>query len=237
MVSKSIKKAFELPKSKSEWIITVCGIIYLVTIIYLKLFFKIDPLTATDSVMFHLRLLNLIRDISLAIALSCLIIIGIRSTRKDGFTLKRFMLPVFAILLCLFEAGVALYGNIGLSHFQRIWADVNASNKEYLKGILDDKDMSLSQRSQYSLKYAIQVWQETGDAIKYVTNDGEEIVYKPSLEEIEKKQEMEKANELRISGLKNTKRAYIFWTIIALLSATIGFFTPIKTVKYAVEID
>jgi len=235
MVSKFIKMGFELPKSKSQWVIAVCCIIYVVLELYLNEFFDVDLLTASDRALFRFWLLRVIRDVSLAIALSGILILGIRSLRRDGFTIKRFVLPAVAVLLCLFFTGISIFGHISTSRIQRILFDINDSYKEHLREWLDVKDLSLTKRSEISLKYAIEVWKESGEAIKYISNDGKEIVYEPSLKEIEESKKMDKANQLIVRGLKGMKRAYIFWPIVALASVAIGFFTPIRRKNQVTE--
>jgi hypothetical protein len=236
MVSKFIKKAFELPKSKSEWVITVCWIIHLVIEIGLDIFYDIDPYAASDSELFYLWLFHQIRDASLVIALSCMIIIGIRSIRRDGFTLKRAVLPMIAVLLCVLITGISIYGHKALSRVHQTLFDISGHHKERLKEISDNEDLSLSMRSKASLMYAKQIWQETGENVEYISSDGNEILYEPSKEEIETKKTMNKSKEFIFEGIKGMKRAYIFWPIFLVANIIIGFLTPIKKENYLTNI-
>lgn len=220
--------ALALPKSKSQWIITFSLVIFISIDIYLSFFVAFDPLTASDAEFFHHWLLRVIRDSSLTIALSGMIIFGIRTIRKDGFSIKRVLSPGIAILIIIILTGLSLFINITMSRIQRDLFYAPESLKENLKECLDRKDLPLSQRSEISLMYARQVWKETGDTIEYITSEGEERVYEPSLEEKEKKKKIARTDELLTWTLKGLKRAYIFWPIVAIICVAIGFFSPIK---------
>lgn len=232
MVSKFIKKAFELPKSKSEWVITVCWIIYLVIEIGLDIFYDIDPYTASDSELFYLWLVHRICFLSRAIALSGMIIIGIRSIRRDGFTLRHSVLPAIAVLFCVLITGISIYGHKALSRIHQTLFDISGNHKERLKEISNNEDLSLSLRSKASLMYAKQVWQETEKNVEYISSDGNGILYKPSVEEIKTKKTMNKSKEFIFEGIKEMKRAYIFWPIFLVANIIIGFLTPIKKENY-----
>ena len=185
-------------------------------------------MTANGAEFFIDWLFRVIRDASLTIALSCMTIFGIRSLRRDGFSTRRFLSPAFAVLFCLFLAILSLFGHNKISQIQRNLFDTPYSLKKNIKKCLDSKDLSLSQRSKISLMYARQVWEETGETIVFITNDGKERVYEPSPEEIEKKKKMDRTDELLNYTLKGLKRAYIFWPIVAIISVAIGFFSRIK---------
>jgi hypothetical protein len=233
MIIKSVKNKFEL-KGKSQWMIIICCIIYVVTEIYLNECFNVDLLTASKESLLYFWLLRLIRDLSLAIVLSSLIILGVRSLRRNGFTIKRLILPLLAFLLCFLITYVTIYGQMRLSQIQNALFDP-PDKKEKLEIWLDNKELTLSQRSKISLIYARQIWKETGKTIVYITNDGKERLYEPSIEEIEGKKMMTKTIVLTAWELKGMKRAFILWPIIAFASVAIGFFTPIKRTNQTVE--
>lgn len=220
--------ALKLPKSKSQWFVVVGCFVFITIDIYTDYFFTFDPMIATDAQFFNHWLLRAIRDVSLTIFLSGITILGIRSLRRNGFSIRRFILPAFAVLFFLFLTVLSLFGHIEISHIQRNLLDAPHRFKENLKKCLDSKDLSLSQRSKFSLMYARQIWTETGENIEYVTSDGKKRIYEPSLEEIESKKKIRRANEVMTWSLKRLKRAYIFWPVVAIISVAIGFFTRIK---------
>ena len=223
--------ALELPKNKSQWVIVVGLVVFILIDIYIDYFFTFDPMTATDAQFFHQWLLRIIRDVSLTIALSGMTILGIRSIRRDGFSIRRFLLPAFAVLFFIFLTIFSLFGHMEISLIQRNLFDTRDRFKENLKKCLDREDLSLSQRSKFSLMYARQIWEETGETVVYITNDGKEKVYEPSKEELETKAKVARTDELLTYILKGMKRAYIFWPVVAIMSVAIGFFSPIKKQK------
>lgn len=217
-----------LPRIKSQWFVVVSAFIYVAIVAYLEIFLDIDLITANDSMLFHHWLLRLIRDVSLVVCIFGTLILSIRSLRREGFSLRRLVAPTIATLFCIFLAGVSIYSYITMSDIQQKLFYYDNNFTKSLKKSLDEKTIPSSQRSEISLMYAKQVWRETGETISYFTADGNEVVYKPSVEEIETKQKMNRTNELITSSLKGLKIAYILWPLVAAVGIIVGFFTPLK---------
>ena len=86
----------------------------------------------------------------------------------------------------------------------------------------------MSQRSKFSLYYARNIWEETGEIINYITPEGVEKAFEPSLEEIDKKIEIKRSKSLISWILFGLKNAYIYWSIIGIASIVIGFFILVR---------
>jgi hypothetical protein len=223
--------AFELPKSKREWIVFWGWLVFITLSVYLDFLNNVDPLSATDKQSLQNWVLRITRDVSLAIGLGGTTILSIRSIRESGFRASRILSLSFSILFFLFLSGAALFGHITMSKIQRDLFHTPYSLKENIKEYLDCENLPLSQRSEISLIYARRVWEETGEALQYITIDGKEKTYEPSLEEIETRNKRAKTEELVAWTLKGLKRAYILWPLIAVLSIAMGLFSPIGNKK------
>lgn len=221
---------FKLSQNKHEVVIAICFLIYIAIDIYLRNFFDIDLLHASDSLLFRHSIFKMIQFFSLMIAISGSIIFGIRSLRRDGFSVMRFISPAIGIFLCILTSGTSIYGNIMTKEMQETVFDnskYHSLTQEYNLEELN-QNLSLSQRSELSVSHAKFVWQMTGKAIKYIANDGNIITYSPSAEEIEERRLMLRANERLTESRNGMKRAGVICISLAFFSVGLGIFTPIR---------
>jgi len=188
---------------------------------------------ASDLELFINSIIRTINHFSLAAALSGMIILGIRSIRKIGLYFKTALMPSISFLLILFFVYLSVFpysviddmGEISdlKSHYVNLFASMNES--------LERKDLSIEKRSAISMDYARIKYEHEGLIIDYVSPDGSISVYKPTVEEVSKRENMLKSEIEAIIWNRLSKRsiinALIFWTLLTISSILVGFFSPL----------
>jgi hypothetical protein len=192
---------------------------------------------ASDFELFINSVIITINHFSLAVALSGMIILGIRLIRKRGLTLKTALMPCFSFLFILFviylyvfpysvlnEMGEILESN---PHYVNLLAALNES--------LERKDLSPDKRAFISKDYARIKYETEGLIFDYVNPEGTLLTYKPTVEEVSKRENMLKFQiESMVWNRINKKsimNALIFWPLLTLSSILIGLFSSIKEIE------
>lgn len=214
-----------LPKNKSEWIILFGSLVYL-TADLIHSTVQFDPLNATSKAAFIEWLIRLIRDLSFAVAISVMIIAGIRLIRKEGFTLKRLFLPTIGICVVIGYLGVSLFVYQNFSKLQDL-GKTSDSLRSKMESSLNSDDVRPEQKATRSKLYANMRYHEDGVLIKYFTPDGKSEFFAPTEKEKKERDEFVKANKLFQSVKRSSYWAIYFWVAVIALSLALGFFPPV----------
>ena len=211
---------------KGEWLVLACFLIFLVGEVHI-IYFSSDPLTATETELLRDWIIRLIRSIALTIAISTIIIIGIRAMRRDGYSHRRLITPLFGVGFCLFMTTMAL-----LSHrtASKVREDMTHSQDEFFqeqKAWLESSDLSPELRSEVSRKNARLYYMLRGKTDEYFTQDGALRPYEPTEEEEKKAREHQKIEHLMHRAIQGMKVSMIAWPAIAIFSTLIGIFSPL----------
>lgn len=162
----------------------------------------------------------------LTVAVSAMIIVGIRSVRRDGFKLKKIWVLALGFVTCTVMILQCLM-------LHRIFeqSDVTEQDKNILKQLeskLANQDMTLDKRAIWSKIYAGMKYDYDGIRITYIAPDGTQVLFEPTSKNIENRNVRVKLVEITKWGKRYPYNAAISWGIIGVISAIFGIFTPVK---------
>jgi len=213
-----------LPKSTSDWLIFVGFIVYLVSQI-LKLFFPpIDPLNPQGGSW----IAKIVGDTGFILAVTVLIVSGLRSLRRQGFSWKRIIRPVLGVGISLSYISVCYYGYYVFSYGEKTFLRWNERQLPKLVEMVHQKDLPPAERSKYSKLIAAESYYVNGQAIEYLGNNGEGILFEPTQKDIEMRDvriEGEKTFEV---GKRMMLRGSIKWVTALIIGLAIGILAPIR---------
>ena len=192
---------------------------------------------ASDFELFINSIIITINHFSLAAALSGMIILGIRLIRKRGLTLKTTLMPSLSFLFILFIIYLYVFPYSVLNEI----GDILESKPHYVNSLasmnesLERKDLSPDKRAFISKDYARIKYETEGLIFDYVNSEGTLLTYKPTVEEVSKRENLLKSqieamiwNRLNKRSIMN---ALIFWVLLTLCSILIGLFSPINEIE------
>jgi len=134
---------------KGEWLVLACFLIFLGGEVHIT-YFSSHPLTATETELLRDWVLRLIRSIALTIVISTVIIIKIRAIRRDGYSHRRLITPLFGVGFCLFMMAMAL---LSYRTASKVREDMTHSQDKFFqeqKAWLESSDLSPELRSEVS---------------------------------------------------------------------------------------
>ena len=215
-----------LPKSKSEWIILSGFLLsFLAGVVHGN--YPFDPMNATPKVALIEWLIRVVRDLALTAALATMIITGIRLIRKEGFTLKRMLLPTLGFAIAGGYLCVSLIMYQGFTVFQDLTKTPNIPRNK-IESTISEKNLPPDKKSKISKFYASLRFSEDGDLINYYTPDGKSELYKPTEKEKQERDDRVKTNKLIKWMTRSLYLSIYFWAVVIAVCLLLGFFTPIK---------
>ena len=220
-------KTFQwLPKTTGQYVIPAGFILNLCANALHYIFFSnVDPFIMADSKSIVEWSLRLLRDIGLTLGLSGMVVVGIRILRNDGFSLKKFIMPAVGFLIMVSMAIIGFYTSAMLnSTFEQLEFPSTHAEK-YYKEKINDKNISMAERSKYSKYYAKVKYHEEGTIIEYLTPDGAAVAYQPSEQQIKNIEEI-REGKIKIKWAQDSlKKSGLLWVTVAIGSVLLGFFT------------
>lgn len=165
------------PKIKSKWVI-LSGFLLYVVADFVHGTLQIDLLNLTPDVAKVEWLIRVARDWALAVAIATMIITGIRRVRRDGFTLKRLILPALGICIATSWLWISYYGYRTFLTVPAMPNTPDAVRRKIEAHIKSQKDPEIkAKRSKF---YAYMRFHEDGVLITYITPDGKVVPYSPT---------------------------------------------------------
>jgi len=224
----TIKMKKNLPQTKYEWLILISALVYFVAYTICKSLPVYEIATGAEYPLSNWAVL-FIRDLSITIAISGLIITGLRSLRENGYSIGKIMLPIIGYALC---AGLIYFGYAMEKSFSEI---IELSKNENGQSILREKiekrnfkDKSDSNISRWNLLYAKDRYLTLGIKEMYLAPDGSRLQYQPTPKEEQERTEFENSQKMLVFSKKSMKGLIRNWTIVAILSSLVGLFSPIR---------
>ena len=211
---------------KSEWLVLACFLIFLGGEAHITSFSS-DPLTATETELLRDWIIRLIGSIALTIAISTITIIKIRAMRRDGYSHRRLITPLFGVGFCLFMMAIALLSYRTASKVREYMTHSQDEFFQEQKAWLESSDLSPELRSEVSRRNARHYYMLRGKTDEYFTEDGALRPYEPTEEEKKKAREHQKIQQLMHRAIQGMKLSMIAWPAIAIFSTLIGIFSPL----------
>ncbi len=211
-----------LPYHRAEWVIPTAWLLNLSAIVLIDLI-PFNLLESSDLQYRWFYLITNIRFYSLMVALSAMMIIGLRTLRKVRFRRRRaYIMPVFA---AIFFTGMIIFNwwfSGVMGHLNTIL--FSEENQHSIVERLKDPTLDPKSRSFLSKSIAAERYFETGECIDYITEDGTLKQYVPDESARKMKREIEIFQQMFLSVRLSD---YISLTAF-ILSIGIGLLTPIR---------
>jgi hypothetical protein len=212
-------------------------VIFLATKLLEQAYTSIDISVATNSELFISSLIRTFNHFSLAVGLSCMLLLGIQTIRKSGFSIKSILMPSIGFVLILFFIYLSSSKYRVLErtsqfikskpHYEELLSTMESS--------LERQDLPTDSKAFLSKYYARTKYEQAGLIIDHFTPEGIVTIYKPTAKEVTQRNEMLKSEVEAIFWSQLAKRtiwgSLIFWTLLTIVSILIGIFSPIDGIK------
>lgn len=210
-----------IPKSASDWVIRIGLLIYALSRVPGYFLPPSDSLNLTWTSW----LVKHIGDAGLLLAIAVMVSSGIRSLRKDGFSMKRVVNPIIGISISLACLIVSFYGHRTFSRMEEVF-HLDDKFDARLANIMRKEELSLSERSKWGKLHAKNRYLVSGEKINYFTLNGTTIRYQPSREDIEYRDERLRGKRAIVRTKFAMQRGSFAWGAVLLLG--MGVFSPIR---------
>jgi hypothetical protein len=211
---------------KSEWLVLACFLIFLGGEVHIT-YFSSDPLTATETELFRDWVLRLIRSIALTITISSVIIIKIRAIRREGYSRRRLITPLFGVGFCIFMVAMTLLSYRMASNFRKDMSHFEEKFFQEQRAWIEASDLSPEDRSKLSRMNARFSYMLTGKADDYISQGGGPKPYEPTQEEQKEARQHSRVMKMMDHAIESMKVGMIVWSAIAIFSIMIGIFSPL----------
>ena len=201
-------------------------IIYITSIVVRHSILSVDFVDSPDEDFFHNWLARLIGEIGISISILCMIIIRIRSIRKEGLSIRKILYPSIGISFCIIFILISV---IDYQAFKKTYSIISKpfSILELMELQINDKNLPIAARSKCSKMYAQNYYAIHGRIIKYLTPIGNMKKYEPTKED----EEMKRLQYIFVNHIKPIikwkKIAVFYWAFVAFLGLIVGMFSPI----------
>lgn len=171
---------------------------------------------------------NAVIWVALAILTISLIMIGIRLLRQR-------LQPVKGIIFLAAGSGISLFILIASYWIMSIDPSLAKSNTHIIKQNLESHEYDLKLKSKISKLYASNVYQNDGEIVNYLTETGEPIQYRPTIEDVELRNSVRRMDGTIKAAQGLARPIFYCWLAITMLSVTAGLFTKISRNAPATE--
>ena len=213
-------------KSKGYNFAGICFLVYFVVSFCHDIFYSSDFLNLSEQQAWRAWILRITGFGSLSLAIGAIILFGIRELRRNGFSIKKLLVPIVGIGFCMFSVylGWSVHSSGNLSEFLDI-GDFNIPN---LDQRLATGEIDMGPYSKATLLKAENCFMKDGSITEYTMLDGQIVPYEPNEQMLQLYKEMHQIKHFLGSLEKSFHWNVYHWTSIAMISIILGFVTPIR---------
>lgn len=222
----SMKKSIRKTKIHEIAIWIGWGLFGLGRILERLLFENFDPLSVSQREATTEWAIRQASGIGLALALSLMLVFGIREIQKECFSIKKLLNLLIAVVFLISLSAFGFYTNSILTKFNESIHPHDFFNE--IEADINNTSIPLEKRTGISKFYAKMRYEEDGIITEYLSPEGNKILYEPTAEAKASRAEWQRNKELMAWSQKTTKRAGIQWLAILALSILFGFFPKVK---------
>jgi hypothetical protein len=150
-----------------------------------------------------------------------LVIIGMRLLRIKLQRLKAVLFLVAGLGICAFTLATSYF----VMSFDY---SIPKPNPELLRQNIENHNYDAKLKSKLSKMYASDKYKHEGITIEYFNETGEKVLYQPSKEDLEFREQDLLVNEIWTDNRKRSLPNFYCWVGITIISILLGFFTPIR---------
>jgi hypothetical protein len=211
-------------------------LIFIVTELLKRLYVDIDLFNANNTDLFVSGVINSMNIMALAVALSCMVVFGIFSIRRKGLSLKSSIIPCMSILIYVIVSILPFSGYTILGKLNNFIKFDYSS--DFLAGIekqLNRNDLSIEQRSFLSRSYAEHKYEAFGIILDYITNENEVKTFKPTISQVNERDDRIKSEAEAILMLNLSKEQVwvnlFFWLSVLFINIMIGISAKLNDIQ------
>ena len=174
-------------------------------------------------------LCRLFRDTGLTVALVGMVVFGLHSLRKEGFSYKMTLVALVGFSFIVALAYVSFTASSITDDITEDMANVT-KQIERLKIRAGDEGIPIEDRVRYSEAYAKIMYSEEGVTVAKLNIDGTTTMFEPTEEDMKMREEMQ-AGKLTMQWLRDSFwRSGVYWAVMSVVGLLLGVL-PFKRVN------
>ncbi|GLI38364.1 hypothetical protein GHYDROH2_18650 [Geobacter hydrogenophilus] len=150
-----------------------------------------------------------------------LVIIGLRLLRKK-------LRKLFAILYLVAGLGICAFYLVTLYFTMTFNYTIPKPNAELLRQNIESHNYDVKLKSKLSKMYARDKYTYEGKTVEYFTETGDKLLYQPTKEDQEFREQDVLVNEIWRENRKRSRPNFYCWIAITMISLLLGIFTPVE---------
>jgi len=205
-----------LPRSKNEWIITVGWGVYIIIALMKEFLFPFDPIHPTCATWIPVQ----IGAISLNIAVTAMIVYGVRRIGREGRWWKNVSILAIGTILPLALICFSIYGYHGFEKSEQILMPNEAvvgKLAEKLKGDFPPEKLTTLSKMRAKLFY-----REYGEIRSYSDLNGREVPYEPTEEDKDRRNMTLEGKKLVEWGKQAMLMGVYTWAAVIFVGILLG---------------